>query len=123
MRKFFGLVCLLVVLGLTYYINKVNSEDYGHKCVVCIPFYGQSYALGKEATQMTDSDSFRIKHQNLTISLSERYKLHMVRILKEGGSSLSLFSVGKDNRNICSRRNLRDSQKIVQNWCLMMKCL
>ena len=48
MKKFFGLVCLLVVLGFTYYyINKVNSEDYGHKVVVCIPVYGQSYALGE----------------------------------------------------------------------------
>lgn len=63
MKKFFGLVCLLVVLGLTYYyINKVNSEDYGHKVVVCIPVYGQSYALGEEATRMTDFDSLKIKY-------------------------------------------------------------
>ena len=58
MKKFFGLVCLLVVIGLTYYyINKVNSEDYGHKVVVCIPVYGQSYALGEEATRITNFDS------------------------------------------------------------------
>jgi hypothetical protein len=63
MKKFSGLVCLLVVLGLTYYfVNKVNSEDYGHKVVVCIPVYGQSYALGEEATRMTDFDSLNIKY-------------------------------------------------------------
>ena len=63
MKKLFGLVCLLVVLGLTYYfVNKVNSEDYGHKVVVCIPVYGQSYALGEEATRMTDFDSLKIKY-------------------------------------------------------------
>ena len=63
MKKLFGLVCLLVVLGLTYYfVNKVNSEDYGHKVVVCIPVYGQSYALGEEATRITDFDSLKIKY-------------------------------------------------------------
>ena len=69
MKKFFGLVCLLVVLGLTYYyINKVNSEDYGHKVVVCIPVYGQSYALGEEATRITDFDSLRIKYDGRIVT-------------------------------------------------------
>ena len=69
MKKFFGLVCLLVVLGLTYYyINKVNSEDYGHKVVVCIPVYGQSYALGEEATRITDFDSLRTKYDGRIVT-------------------------------------------------------
>ena len=68
MKKFFGLICLLVVLGLTYYINKVNSEDYGHKVVVCIPVYGQSYALGEEATRITDFDSLKIKYDGRIVT-------------------------------------------------------
>ena len=69
MKKLFGLVCLLVVLGLTYYfVNKVNSEDYGHKVVVCIPVYGQSYALGEEATRMTDFDSLKIKYDGRIVT-------------------------------------------------------
>lgn len=32
-------------------------ESYPHKTVVCIPVYGQSLALGEEATRMTDFDS------------------------------------------------------------------
>ena len=69
MKKFFGLVCLLVVIGLTYYyINKVNSEDYGHKVVVCIPVYGQSYALGEEATRITNFDSLRIKYDGRIVT-------------------------------------------------------
>ena len=69
MKKFFGLICLLVVLGLTYYfINKVNSEDYGHKVVVCIPVYGQSYALGEEATRITDFDSLKLKYDGRIVT-------------------------------------------------------
>jgi len=69
MKKFLGLICLLVVLGLTYYyINKVNSEDYGHKVVVCIPVYGQSYALGEEATRITDFDSLRTKYDGRIVT-------------------------------------------------------
>ena len=63
MKKLFGIISLLVVLGLTYYyINKVNSKGYAHKVVVCIPVYGQSYALGEEAIRITDFDSLKIKY-------------------------------------------------------------
>lgn len=33
------------------------SHDYPHKVVICIPVYGQSLALGEEATRITDFDS------------------------------------------------------------------
>lgn len=52
---------MLLLISLIVY-NKVNSENYGHKVVVCIPVYGQSYALGEEATRMTDFDSLKIKY-------------------------------------------------------------
>ena len=69
MKKLFGIISLLVVLGLTYYyINKVNSKGYGHKVVVCIPVYGQSYALGEEATRITDFDSLRTKYDGRIVT-------------------------------------------------------
>lgn len=53
----------IIVIGITLYIyNKVYPKDYGHKVVVCIPVYGQSYALGEEATRITNYDSLRIKY-------------------------------------------------------------
>lgn len=63
MKRLFWIVYLIGVLGLSYYfIDKACSKNYGHKVVVCIPVYGQSYALGEEASRMTDFDSLRIKY-------------------------------------------------------------
>ncbi len=57
------LIVVIVLSVLSYYIyNKVCSSNYGHKVVVCIPVYGQSYALGEEAIRITDFDSLRIKY-------------------------------------------------------------
>ena len=60
-----NLFLILAVLGILllflYIYNKVYPKDYGHKVVVCIPVYGQSYALGEEAARITDFDSLRIK--------------------------------------------------------------
>ena len=58
---------ILLLLSLLVY-NKVNSEDYGHKVVVCIPVYGQSYALGEEATRITDFDSLRTKYDGRIVT-------------------------------------------------------
>lgn len=53
----------VVLLGISVYLyNKVYIKDYGHKVVVCIPVYGQSYALGEEATRLTDFDSLKMKY-------------------------------------------------------------
>ena len=63
------LTMLVVVLGLSIYIyNKVFPVEYGHKVVVCIPVYGQSYALGEEATRITDFDSLRIKYNGRIVT-------------------------------------------------------
>ena len=65
MIKKLGLYVIIgiVVLGISLYIyNKVSPEDYSHKVVVCIPVYGQSYALGEEATRITDFDSLKMKY-------------------------------------------------------------
>lgn len=46
----------------------VYPKNYGHKVVVCIPVYGQSYALGEEATRITDFDSLRIKYNGRIVT-------------------------------------------------------
>ena len=42
--------------------------DYGQKVVICIPVYGQSYALGEEATRITNFDSLRIKYDDRIVT-------------------------------------------------------
>lgn len=63
-HKYIWILIVIAFLSvLSYYIyNKVCSHNYGHKVVICIPVYGQSYALGEEATRITDFDSLRIKY-------------------------------------------------------------
>ena len=47
-----------VILIISLFLSLVSChQDYGHKTVVCIPVYGQSLALGEEATRITDFDS------------------------------------------------------------------
>ncbi len=69
-RRFWLLATIgIVLLGITLYIyNKVYPKDYGHKVVVCIPVYGQSYALGEEATRITNFDSLRIKYNGRIVT-------------------------------------------------------
>lgn len=71
MKRRIGLFVLIgiVVLSLSYYIyNKVYSKDYGHRVVVCIPVYGQSLALGEEATRITNFDSLKIKYNGRIVT-------------------------------------------------------
>ena len=71
MKRIIGLfiVIVLVVLGITYYANnKVCPQGYDHKVVVCIPVYGQSYALGEEATRITNFDSLRIRYNGRIVT-------------------------------------------------------
>ena len=50
------IVILMMLLGYVFYLYKGCHKDYGHKVVVCIPVYGQSYALGEEAKRITNFD-------------------------------------------------------------------
>jgi hypothetical protein len=70
MRKGSVIIVLAVFLvGLSFYIyNKVCPNNYGHKVVICIPVYGQSYALGEEAKRITDFDSLRIKYNGRIVT-------------------------------------------------------
>lgn len=63
------LTVAVILSGLVCYIyHKVCPKDYGHKVVVCIPVYGQSYALGEEAKRITDFDSLRIKYDGRIVT-------------------------------------------------------
>ena len=58
-----------LIIGIALFLyNKVSPKGYGHKVVVCIPVYGQSYALGEEATRITNFDSLRIKYNGRIVT-------------------------------------------------------
>ena len=62
-------IILLAVIGLfTYLYIKEKTTVYDHKVVVCIPVFGQSYALGEEATRITDFDSLKIKYDGRIVT-------------------------------------------------------
>lgn len=68
-RWFYYVLSVLFIFSIFYYLyNKVEQKDYGHKVVVCIPVYGQSYALGEEATRITNFDSLRIKYNGRIVT-------------------------------------------------------
>ena len=46
---------LYILLLITGFVS--CNKSYEHKTVICIPVYGQSLALGEEATRITDFDS------------------------------------------------------------------
>ena len=112
MKRRIGLFVLIgiVVLSLSYYIfNKVYSKDYGHKVVVCIPVYGQSLALGEEATRLTNFDSLRIKYngrivtENLDYTFgyfdhSSQFKQWLKRVLHydKKAFELSVYSMAEE---------------------------
>ena len=62
------IIVLIGLLGYFFYLYKECHKDYGHKVVVCIPVYGQSYALGEEATRITNFDSLRIKYNGRIVT-------------------------------------------------------
>jgi len=62
------ILCAVLICIAAFIYNKVEKQDYSHKVVVCIPVYGQSYALGEEATRITDFDSLRIKYNGRIVT-------------------------------------------------------
>ena len=63
------LVVLILIIGYFIFLFiKEKTTDYGHKVVLCIPVYGQSYALGEEANRITDFDSLRIKYDGRIVT-------------------------------------------------------
>jgi hypothetical protein len=68
-RYFLILIAFIILSVLSFYIySKVYPQSYDHKVVICIPVYGQSYALGEEATRITNFDSLRIKYNGRIVT-------------------------------------------------------
>lgn len=98
----------LIICQALYIYNKVGQKNYGHKVVVCIPVYGQSYALGEEAIRITDFDSLRIKYNGRIVTEhmghvfgyfdhSSRYKQYLKRLLHYDRKAfeLSVYSMAE----------------------------
>lgn len=66
-RKLFAIMAILL-LGFYTYLYIRRNADNGHKVVICIPVYGQSYALGEEAIRITDFDSLRINYHGRIVT-------------------------------------------------------
>lgn len=86
----------------------MGKRGFGHKVVVCIPVYGQSYALGEEAVCITDFDSLRIKYNGRIVTEhmghvfgyydhSSRYKQYLKRLLHydKKAFELSVYSMAE----------------------------
>lgn len=59
---------ILVLLSLYYIFYEERSKDEKCKIVVCIPVFGQSYALGEEALRITNFDSLRLKYNGRIVT-------------------------------------------------------
>jgi hypothetical protein len=57
-----------VLFSLFCLFSEEKSMDEKCKTVVCIPVYGQSYALGEEAARITNFDSIRIKYNGRIVT-------------------------------------------------------
>ena len=67
----------LLVVSFGVYTVAVIIHDQptleGHKTVICIPVYGQSYALGEEAKRITNYDSLRINYDGRIVTEKMNY--------------------------------------------------
>ncbi|WP_028908064.1 sialate O-acetylesterase [Xylanibacter ruminicola] len=75
-KKIIITICILIVCISTIsyvFYNLSEPELKGHKTVLCIPVYGQSLALGEEATRITDFDSLRTKYNGRIITENLNY--------------------------------------------------
>jgi Domain of unknown function (DUF303). len=71
MRYFYRLLVIAIILFLgfyTYHYIKEKNIGEGQKVVICIPVYGQSYALGEEAIRITNFDSLHIKYDGRIVT-------------------------------------------------------
>lgn len=108
-QYFFSSVLVILIICQTLFIyNKVGEKICGNKVVVCIPVYGQSYALGEEAKRITDFDSLKIKYNGRIVTEhmghvfgyfdhSSRYKQYLKRLLHYDRKAfeLSVYSMAE----------------------------
>ena len=107
-NRFSIILVILIICQALYIYNKVGKRGFGHKVVVCIPVYGQSYALGEEAKRITNYDSLRIKYNGRIVTEhmghvfgyfdhSSRYKQYLKRLLHYDRKAfeLSVYSMAE----------------------------
>lgn len=107
-NRFSIILVVLIICQALYIYNKVGKRGFGHKVVVCIPVYGQSYALGEEAQRITNFDSLRIKYNGRIVTEhmghvfgyfdhSSRYKQYLKRLLHYDRKAfeLSVYSMAE----------------------------
>ena len=68
LRKLLAIMLVLLLGVYTLLFFKEKNTDDGYKVVICIPVYGQSYALGEEAIRITDFDSLRVKYNGRIVT-------------------------------------------------------
>ena len=68
LRKLLAIMLVLLLGVYTLLFFKEKNTDDGYKVVICIPVYGQSYALGEEAIRITDFDSLRINYNGRIVT-------------------------------------------------------
>ena len=64
----FVMICLLLLGVSCYWYNMWRNNTCIHKVVVCLPVYGQSLALGEEASRITNFDSLKIKYNGRIVT-------------------------------------------------------
>lgn len=107
-NRFSIILVILIICQALYIYNKVGKRGFGHKVVVCIPVYGQSYALGEEAKRITNFDSLGIKYNGRIVTEhmghvfgyfdhSSRYKQYLKRLLHYDRKAfeLSVYSMAE----------------------------
>ena len=66
---------LIVMFGIYTFAVIIHDQPTleGHRTVICIPVYGQSYALGEEAKRITNYDSLRINYNRRIVTEKMNY--------------------------------------------------
>ena len=75
-RKILIAIGILIVCFAIYTVAVIIHDRptlEGHKTVICIPVYGQSYALGEEAKRITNYDSLRINYNGRIVTEKMNY--------------------------------------------------
>ena len=100
-----AVVCILVIGLILHDWIKGWTDLNGHKTVICIPVYGQSYALGEEAKRITDFDSLRLNYDGRIVNEkmdyvfgyfdhSSRFKQYIKRLLHYDRKAFELSVYG-----------------------------
>ena len=75
-RKILKAIGILIICFAIYTVAVIIHDRptlEGHKTVICIPVYGQSYALGEEAIRITNYDSLRINYNGRIVTEKMNY--------------------------------------------------